>query len=111
MRESSRSHLQKHHRDERAKKWEQDFKRERREIAAGDGDDGDATSNLQIRRAPTPRRHPRLRRLRLLHRRQVRRLQGRCRQFPYSFLSFFFCPSRQFIRAQFTHPLEHLEAI
>lgn len=45
MRESSRSHLQKHHRDERTKKWEQDYKQERGERSRA------GTETMETRRA------------------------------------------------------------
>lgn len=62
-------------------------RKRRLEIGRETGDetagDGAEICNLQIRRPPSPRRHPcGGRHPRIRHRRQVRRLQGRCCEFP-----------------------------
>uniref|UniRef100_A0A0A9GXW4 Uncharacterized protein n=1 Tax=Arundo donax TaxID=35708 RepID=A0A0A9GXW4_ARUDO len=73
MRKTWRSHLQK--RPRRSGDWTSERETRLREIAG----DGAESRNPQIRRSPTPRRRPRGGRLlRIRHRRQVCRLQGRC---------------------------------
>ena len=78
------SHLQKDHHRSRTRKRRLGVTTTLRQIAG----DGAESCNPQIRRPPTPRRRPRSGLLlRMRHRGQVRRLQGRCCKFPM-----LFCP-------------------
>ena len=76
------SHLQKDHHRSRTRKRRLGVTTMLRQIAG----DGAESCNPQIWRPPTPRRRPRSGLLlRMRHRGQVRRLQGRCCKFPLLF--------------------------